>query len=186
VFTLSSPPSPAVPVGTYTNWSWPPTPAGYRQMASDLEPHTDPSPAGYFWCHQMALIGGKGAYFGLQTLGTDPTGKIPIFSVWGALEAEGPEYVVPFDGEGEGFSVRMKYEWTPGRREHLSIRSDGQGWWRAEVGGRLVGRIRVDPTWRAWTRLQACGPRGTAARWAPASTWGTLWPGSVRPSPTGP
>lgn len=177
MFALSSPLSPAVPVGTYTNWWWPPAPSGYREIAWDLEPRTDPSPVGYFWSHQVALIGGDAAYFGLQTLGTDPTGKIAIFSVWRALEAEGPEYVAPFDGEGAGFSVRIKYEWTPGRRERLAIRSDGQGWWRAEVGVRLVGRIRVDPAWRGlkstssmWTerysaQMRTCADTGHAVAW---------------------
>ena len=46
----------------------------------------------------MALIGGEAAYFGLQTRGAEPTGKIAIFSVWGALDAEGPEHAAPFGG----------------------------------------------------------------------------------------
>lgn len=49
-----------VPVGTYTQWSWPPKDSGYYEMRWDLEPRTDPSPVGYFWSHQVALLGGEG------------------------------------------------------------------------------------------------------------------------------
>lgn len=118
-------------------------------MRWEVEPRTDPSPAGYFWSHQVAVVGGDAAYFGLQTLGSEPTGKIAIFSVWRAIDADGPEYVAPFDGEGTGMSVRARYEWAPGRREQLALRAEGDGWWRADVGDRLVGRIRVAPGWGA-------------------------------------
>lgn len=44
-------------------------------------------------------------------------------------------------------TVRIRHPWAPGRPEHLAIRAEGHGWWRAEVGGQLIGRVRVDPTW---------------------------------------
>ena len=168
---------PPVPVGTYTTWSWPQTRGGYAEMGWELEPRTDPSPAGYFWSHQVALIGGEAAYFGLQTEGAQPTGKIAIFSVWGALDAEGPEYAAAFGGEGTGMTVRVRYEWSPGRRERLALRADGASWWRADVDDRLVGRIRVDPAWQAlastsimWTEryapsLRTCRDMGHAVAW---------------------
>jgi hypothetical protein len=168
---------PAVPVGTYTTWSWPPTAAGYDEMAWELEPRTDPSPVGYFWSHQVALLGGEAAYAGLQTQGSDPTGKIAIFSVWGAIDAEGPEYAGPFGGEGIGMTVRIRYEWAIGRRERLAVRSDGDGWWRAQVGEEVVGRIRVGPrigglaaTSIMWTEryappLRRCDDIGHAEAW---------------------
>lgn len=146
-------------------------------MGWDLEPRTDPSPVGYFWSHQVGFVGGEGAYLGLQTEGAEPTGKIAIFSVWGATDADGPEYVAPFAGEGTGMTVRIRYEWVPGRRERLSIRSDGQGWWRADVGGRQVGRIRVGPGYGGlaatsimWTEryappLRSCAEMGHAEAW---------------------
>ncbi len=143
IASLLRPRPPAVPVGTYTYWSWPTVRSGYEQMSWDLEPRTDPSPVGYFWSHQIALVGGEAGYLGLQTEGAQPTGKIAIFSVWGAIDAEGPEYAAPFSGEGEGMTVRVRYPWVPGRAEHLGIRADGHGWWSAEGGGRPVGRIRV-------------------------------------------
>jgi hypothetical protein len=168
---------PAVPVGTYTQWSWPPERSGFQEMSWELEPRSDPSPVGYFWSHQFGLLGGDGGYLGLQTQGSEPTGKIAIFSIWGAIDAEGPQYVAPFRGEGTGMSVRIHYQWEPGRREWLGLRADGSGWWRAEVGDRPVGRIRVDPSWGAlaptsimWTEryappLRSCGDIGLAEAW---------------------
>jgi hypothetical protein len=146
-------------------------------MRWELEPRTDPSPVGYFWSHQVALLGGEAAYLGLQTEGAVPTGKIAIFSVWGAIDAEGPEFAGPFSGEGTGMTVRIRYQWTPGRRERLSVQSGGNGWWLAEVDDRLVGRIRVDPGWGAlaadsimWTEryapaLRTCAEVGHAVAW---------------------
>jgi hypothetical protein len=168
---------PAVPVGTYTTWSWPPEPVGYHEVRWQVEPRTDPSPAGYFWSHQVGLIGGEAAYFGLQTQGAEPTGKIAIFSVWAAIDAEGPEHAAPFGGEGTGMTVRIRYSWVPGRPARLSLRADGGGWWRADVEDRFVGRIRVPPAWRAltptsimWTEryappLRSCADMGHAVAW---------------------
>jgi hypothetical protein len=168
---------PAVPVGTYTTWSWPPAPAGYTVFRWEVEPRRDPSPVGYFWSHQVALVGGEAAYVGLQTQGSEPSGKIAIFSVWGAIDAEGPEYAAPFAGEGTGMSVRIRYGWAPGRRERLALRADGGGWWRAEVDDRLIGRIRVDAAWEGlastsimWTEryappLRTCAEIGHAVAW---------------------
>ncbi len=168
---------PPVPVGPYTQWSWPTTQSGYDEMRWDLEPRTDPSPVGYFWSHQVALVGGEAAYLGLQTEGSDPTGKIAIFSVWGAIDADGSEYTAPFSGEGIGMTVRIKYQWVPGRREHLAILAEGNGWWRAEVDHHQVGRVRVHSTWGGlaptsimWTEryappLRACAELGHSVAW---------------------
>ena len=169
--------APAAPVGTYTTWAWPSTPTGYDGFSWALEPRTDPSPVGYFWSHQVALVGGEAAYVGLQTVGSEPTGKIAIFSVWGAIDAEGPDYAAPFGGEGTGMTVRIRHRWVPGRRERLALRADGDGWWRADVGDRLIGRVRVDAAWRGlasrsimWTErytpsLRTCAELGHAVAW---------------------
>lgn len=168
---------PVVPVGTYTQWAWPATGAGYGGMSWELEPRSDPSPVGYFWSHQVAFVGGEGAYLGLQTEGAEPTGKIAIFSVWDAVDAESPEYAAPFAGEGTGMTVRIRYAWVPGRRERLAIVGEEGGWWRAEVDGHQVGRIRVDSrrgglaaTSIMWTEryaplLLACAEMGHAVAW---------------------
>ncbi len=158
-------------------------------MRWELEPRTDPSPAGYFWAHQVNLVGGEAAYFGLQTRGAQPEGKIAIFSVWGAIDAEGPEHAGRFGGEGTGMTVRIRYAWAPGRRERLTLRTAGRGWWRAEIGELLVGRILVDARWGAlaptsvmWTEryappLRGCADMGHAVAW-----FGTpVADGGVRP-----
>ena len=176
-----------VAVGTYTTWSWPPTRSGYAEFDWALEPRTDPSPVGYFWSHQVALTGGEAAYVGLQTCGAEPTGKIAIFSVWDAIDAESPEYAAPFGGEGTGMTVRIRYAWTPGRRERLALRAEGDGWWRADVGDQLIGRIRVEASWGGlaptsimWTEryappLRQCAELGHAVAWfgVPRATVGT-------------
>jgi hypothetical protein len=146
-------------------------------MRWEVEPRTDPSPVGYFWSHQVGFVGGEGAYLGIQTQGAAPQGKIAIFSVWGALDAESPEYAGPFSGEGTGMTVRIRYGWLPGRRVRLALLADGDGWWRAEIEDRLVGRVRVDPAWGAlaassimWTEryappLRSCEEMGHAVAW---------------------
>ena len=168
---------PVVAVGTYSQWSWPPVDSGYHEMTWELEPRTDPSPVGYFWSHQVGLVGGDGGYLGLQTNGSEPIGKIAIFSVWGAIDADGPEYAGRFSGEGTGMTVRIRYQWTPGRRERLVIQGEDSGWWRAEVGDRRIGRIRVDPAWGGlaptsimWTEryappLRTCADLGHSVAW---------------------
>src|SRR5918994_672892 len=132
--------APAVPVGTYTTWAWPPTRTGYAEFRWTLEPRTDPSPVGYFWSHQVALVGGEAAYVGLQTVGSEPAGKIAIFSVWGGIDAEGPDYAAPFGGGGTGGKGRDPLGGGAGRRERLGLRADGDGWGRAEGGDRPGGR----------------------------------------------
>lgn len=171
--------TPVVPVGPYTRWSWPVVRHGFGEMRWELEPRTDPSPVGYFWSHQVAIAGGEAGYFGLQTEGAGPSGKIAIFSVWGAIDVEGPEYAAPFSELGLGMTVRIRYEWAPGRRERLAIRSLGSGWWAALVGdlGVEVGRVRVPPRWGGlapdsimWTErysppLRACSELGHSVAW---------------------
>ena len=59
----------------------------------------------------------------------------------------------------------------------MALRADGRGWWRAEVGDQLVGRIRAPSSWGAltpasvmWTErygpaLQSCADIGHAVAW---------------------
>jgi hypothetical protein len=63
---------------------------------------------------------------------------------------------------------------TPDR---LVLQADGNGWWRAEVDDRQIGRIRVDTAWGAlastsigWTEryappLRSCAEIGHAVAW---------------------
>jgi len=113
------------PTGTYTDWQWPSAPRGYGRFDWDLCPQSDPSPVGYFWSHQFWLVGGEAGYVGLQTMGSEPTGKIAIFSIWQAVGAEGPAYVAPFSGEGSGYSVRIPFEWRVGQVYRLAVGEAG-------------------------------------------------------------
>src|SRR5215210_7967271 len=90
----------ATPAQTYTEWRWPPSTsfartllAGYKSFEHVLLPEVDPGPdTHYFWAHQFRMIGGEGGYIGLQTKGDRAdggTGKVAIFSIWDAEEAEG-------------------------------------------------------------------------------------------------
>ena len=150
--------------GTYTDWRWPDAPNGYASFEWELSPRTDPSPDGYFWSHQFWLVGGEAGYVGLQTLGSEPTGKIAIFSIWDAVNAEGPVFVSRFAGEGEGYSVRIPFEWEVGSTYDLRVAAAGPHRWEAFVGAQLIGRIEVPARWRGlrdvsimWTERYA-GP----------------------------
>jgi hypothetical protein len=124
-------------------------------------PELDPGPDSmYFWAHQFQLIGGQGGYLGLQTKGdrADGTlGKMAIFSIWDALEAEGAapdgSGAVRFGGEGTGWSCRIAYHWAAGHAYRLRVETDHPGWWSATVADEHsgvaspIGRIRVPGSW---------------------------------------
>jgi len=152
------------PSGTYTEWRWPPSTsfartlqAGYTSFEHVVLPEVDPGPdSTYFWAHQFRFIGGEGGYLGLQTKGNradGSLGKMAIFSIWDAVEAEGPG-TVPFAGEGTGWSCRIPYPWEPGRAYGMRVFTPGGGWWAAAVRDETtgviedLGGIRVPGHWR--------------------------------------
>lgn len=154
----------ATPRGTYTEWFWPPSTsfartllAGYKSFEHVLFPEVDPGPeSSYYWAHQFRIIGGEGGYLGLQTNGhraDGSVGKLAIFSIWDALEAEGPG-IVRFSGEGSGWSCRIPYQWEAGRAYALRVNTPGGGWWGASVRDEATGQeteiggIRVPADWR--------------------------------------
>jgi hypothetical protein len=111
-----------------------------------VTPESDPTPDGYFWSHQVAIIGGEAAYAGLQTVGAEPKGKIAIFSVWNAMGAASPSYAAPFGGEGVGWSVRIPFQWEVGATYPFSIMRSGDTW-EARVDGDAIGTITVRAEW---------------------------------------
>jgi hypothetical protein len=154
----------ATPCQTYTEWRWPPSTsfartlkAGYKSFEHALLPEVDPGPEStYFWAHQFRLIGGAGGYLGLQTRGNladGSLGKVAIFSIWDAEEAEGPG-AVRFSGEGTGWSCRIPYAWEAGRAYGMRVYTPGGGWWAAAVRDEAtgviedIGGIRVPADWR--------------------------------------
>jgi hypothetical protein len=162
--------------GTYSWWSWPGT--GYSSFEWDLTPETDPSPEGIFWSHQFWFANSDvdgsptAGYFGLQTEGSVPTGKIAILSIWNTLSATGPAggyAACPTNtGEGNFCTVRIPYVWVPRHTYSLSVASaatsdcsSGGACWSASVqdlsssnptdGGanQVVGYIGVPEAWGA-------------------------------------
>jgi hypothetical protein len=169
------------PTGTYTDWRWPAAPRGYTRFDWELCPQTDPSPVGYFWSHQFWLVGGEAGYVGLQTQGSEPTGKIAIFSIWQATGANGPSYVAPFSGEGSGFSVRIPFEWRVGEVCRLAVGvaedpgADGVSGVAGDPGAGGRGR------WTAWvahegeSTPQMIGTVTVPGRWGGLRDQSVMW-----------
>jgi hypothetical protein len=144
------------PTGTYTDVTFPPRDGGYDDLAWRLTIRTDPSPDGYFWSHQFWLEGGEAGYLGLQTHNAELGGPIAIFSIWRALDAEGPAWAAPFGGEGTGWSARIPYRWSTDVPYDLRVErggvDSGGAWWRASVTdptGRTaqIGHLLVPAHW---------------------------------------
>ena len=163
----------ATPRGTYTEWRWPPSTsfartllAGYKSFEHVLVPEIDPGPdSTYFWAHQFRLIGGEGGYIGLQTKGDradGSQGKIAIFSIWDAVEAEGPG-TVRFSGEGTGWSCRIPYQWEAGRAYGLKVFTPGGGWWGAKVRDEATGEVKE------------LGGILVPEHWRGLDTWSVMW-----------
>jgi hypothetical protein len=108
---------------TYTWENWPSNSTGYTSLQWSVTPLTDPSPDGYFWSNQFYFnnANGNAAYFGLQTEGTAPTGKIAIFSAWSALASQSPQYAKSFSGEGTGYTARISFKWNVGTKYDLQV-----------------------------------------------------------------
>lgn len=146
------------PTGTYTSYNFPSTgKEGYKNLSWNLTVNKDPSPGAYFYSTQFQFKKDdgtpdpSGGYFGIQTQGSNPAGKIAVFSIWDAVDSRGPGVSVSFDGEGVGRSVRISYPWIEGRIYNLRIAPmapDGQWWgaWiRDSVNGveLFVGQIKL-------------------------------------------
>jgi hypothetical protein len=163
-----------LPKGTYSEWWWPDLtperPRGYGSFEHVLVPEVDPGPdTTYFWAHQFRTVSGEGGYLGLQTKGNradGSLGKMAIFSFWDTLRAEG-RGVVRFGGEGEGWSCRIPYYWSPGRAYRLTVelveRGGGEAWWGAEV-------VDVDAGLRDEIGV-ICAPDS----WGALVPWSIMW-----------
>lgn len=130
-------------------------------LTIDIDPGIQSS---YYWAHQFHFKNGDGGYMGLQTNGYMQgtwVGKMAIFSLWDALEAEpGPGASCErFTGEGEGWSCRKKYNWVEGHIYGLRIKAgdvDEQQneWWGAWIidastkEETFLGRIKVPASWQ--------------------------------------
>ncbi|PKP58969.1 hypothetical protein CVT91_07575 [Candidatus Atribacteria bacterium HGW-Atribacteria-1] len=120
----------------------------------------------YYWAHQFHFSQGGGGYIGLQTNGSiqaQQVGKMAIFSIWNALEAEPGDGATCeyFTGEGEGWSCRIPYNWVEGRTYRLRIwelccahKPWEDEWWGAWITDTFsdketfIGKIKVPSSWQ--------------------------------------
>jgi hypothetical protein len=150
----------------YIWYSWPQLPiSGFYNFDVLLTINVDPGvQSSYYWAHQFHFKNGDGGYMGLQTNGCmqgEWVGKMAIFSIWEALEAEpGPGASCEwFTGEGVGWSCRIPYEWVEGRTYRLRIWALGideqeNEWWGAWIidtstsQETFIGKIKVPGSWQ--------------------------------------
>ena len=137
------PPQPQPPIVgrpcAYAWYTWPELPVypdgkiGFYNFDVELTIQKE-APAGFglFWAHQFHFKDGVNGYIGLQQgSGWAPgSGKIAIFSIWEAENAEPGSGCScgPFTGEGEGWSCRVAYNWLPNRAYRLRIWPLGSEW----------------------------------------------------------
>jgi hypothetical protein len=145
----------------YSNWSWAPSSTGYPSFTQRLIVTRDPGPSVMrFWAAQFftSAPGGNGGYVGIQdgAARTDgATGKIAIFSFWGASGATpGPgARCQTFGGEGTGYSCHLDDAWAPGHPYLFSVAAVGAGEWRGSIQDEatgvtsVIGTIRVPAAW---------------------------------------
>jgi hypothetical protein len=150
-------------VGWYA-WPWISS-KGFDNFEVLLTIDVDPGiQSAYYWAHQFGFKDGDIGYMGLQTNGHMQgqwVGKMAIFSIWNALEAEpGPgAYCEWFTGEGEGWSCRKKYNWVEGCSYNLRIKAEEMDeienrWWGAYTidtstsEETFLGKIKVPASWK--------------------------------------
>jgi len=80
----------------------------------------------YYWAHSFYFKNGDVGYMGLQINGCmqgEWVGKMAIFFIWDALEAESGSRSTCefFTGQSEGWSCRIPYEWVEGHKYCLRI-----------------------------------------------------------------
>lgn len=165
------------PTGAYTEWIWPEPPVsptgriGYVDFEHRLTPEIDPgSEVGYFWAHQVELVQGDTAYFGLQTRGRRPDGsegKVAIFSIWNALDARGPGIAQPFGHEGVGYQTLIPFHWKAGRTYRLRMFLSGS----SAQGTEWSATVREEPSGRE----RLIGTITVPKKWHRLGNWSVMW-----------
>jgi len=149
---------------TWYDWPQPPGSGFYNfdvLLTIDVDPGMQ-SP--YFWAHQFHFKNEEVGYIGLQTNGViygEWVGKMAIFSMWDALEAEpGPGVSCEwFTWEGYGWECKKKYNWVEGHTYCLRIEACGvdeqeNEWWGAWIidtstsEEMFLGKIKVPASWQ--------------------------------------
>jgi hypothetical protein len=111
-----------------TDWYWPSLSNGYTSLSINITPEVDGSPDGYFFANEFYFMnnpsgGLETGYLGLQTKAEAGfTGKLDIFSIWGAEDISDAQYTTTYTEEGSsGLSGRNSYQWLAGDKYTLTI-----------------------------------------------------------------
>jgi hypothetical protein len=130
-----------------TTWYFPASSSGYNQLDTNITPIVDGSPDGYYFSSEFYFTGdtsGYGGYLGLQTEGTIPTGKIAIFSIWGATSSSGPGYNSSgTEVEQTYYTSRIQYNWNVNHTYKTDVillsQSSGSETWAATITDQSTG-----------------------------------------------
>lgn len=112
--------------------------------------HEPPADSSHFWAQQFytSTTIDHGGYFGLQTGGVINgvnVGKMVIFSIWNAVDAQayGSAVAQQFGGEGVGYSVRLPFDWKSQHNYTFNLHNSYDEWWELSIDGLALGAIRI-------------------------------------------
>ena len=115
-------------------------------MDTNITPEADGSPDGYYFSAYYWFSGdypATGGYLGFQTEGSQPTGKIAIFSIWGATASNGPGYSASGNEGGTYYTSRISYPWVVNHTYDLNIslisQSGASNTWAANITDESTG-----------------------------------------------
>lgn len=151
---------------TYTLWNWPIPENGYDSFEWEITILRDPTPAGYFWAHQVLFMKGVGGFVGLQSQGDrradGSIGKVAVFSLWKTTVSQGPSCGA-FEDELNGQSCVIAYDWVVNRQYKMKLAkmsADANGiWWGAWVidpvtkQETFIGKIQAPTEWKGLSFL---------------------------------
>lgn len=115
-------------VGAVNNWI---SVSNATRLSVDMTPNHGEDGYHFYSLSTFFQDQNYGLYTGIQTNGNlgngVDVGNIFIFSVWNATIAypENGATATPFGGEGIGYSLRIPYNWTVGKKYRLSIQRHG-------------------------------------------------------------
>ena len=148
----------------YYSWNSPILPDGHYNSDINLTINEAPTTESYYyWSKTFYFKDGEVGYIGLQTNGwmwnQGWVGKMAIFSIWNAIDSQPGEHAMcgKFDGEGEGLSCRMKYNWQVGHTYRLRVWKVDTSWWAAFIMDittgkeNYLGKIKVSSSWKGLT-----------------------------------
>lgn len=144
-----------VPVGTSQNssfldqsdWFWPEVSGGYSQFDTAVSPISDGSSDGYLYGSRFYFNQASNSYtgyVGIETQGSNPTGKVAIFSITGASSSTGSGINTSATNSGlTTYTSAIKYNWLDNLSYDLKVsltaHSAGTNTWTATVTNYYTG-----------------------------------------------